>query len=129
VSDTGSTGSYRAELKRWFSYDLPRLDDEPSDPKNCRIHTMLQVGEVGDDAVTDFTLFFVTPAWLADHSDQGDRVLRYTVVVPEFTWDAVERTARSLIEGIDAKSWEEFVDVFSQSAYWGDPSNDAPLPY
>ena len=129
MSDTGSTGRFRAELKRFFSSDLPGLDDEPSDPKNCRIETTMAVGEVGDEAADDFTLFFVTPAWLADNSDKGDQVVRYTIVVPEFTWDAADRAARSLIEGVDARSFEEFVDVLSQSAYWEFASDDVPRPY
>ena len=109
------------------SYDLPGQDDEPSDPKNCRIQTTIRVGEVGCEAADNFKLFFATPAWLADNADQGDRVLRYTVVIPEFTWPAAELAARNLIEGVDASSWEEFVDAFSQLGYW-EFSRDAP-PY
>ena len=111
---------FTAELKSMDSYDLPGgADDLPSDPKNCRIETTIRVGEVGSEAGDDFTLFFVTPAWLADNSDQGEfRVLRYTVVVPEFTWDLAARAARSLIDRVDAKSWEEFAGVFSRTACW-----------
>ena len=132
MSDTDSTGStsrFRAELKGMESYDLPGLDDEPSDPRNCRIQTTIRVGEVGHEGADNFMLFFVTPAWLADNTDLGDRVLRYTVVMPEFTWQAAERAARSLTEGVEAESWEEFVGVLSQSAYWEYASNDAPPPY
>jgi hypothetical protein len=46
--------------------------------------------------------------------------------MPEFTWDAAERAARSLIERVDAKSWEEFVGAFSQLAYWEYSSDPWP---
>jgi hypothetical protein len=117
---------FTAALKGIDSVDLPGLDDQPTDPKNCRIETTIRIGPAGDDTGDDFTLFFVTPSWLSDNIHQGEfRVLNYTVVMPEFTWSAAERAVRSMIERVDAGSWEGFVDAFSQTAYW-EYSSGAP---
>jgi hypothetical protein len=117
---------FAAELKGLDSYDLPGLDQEPSDPKNCRIETTLRVGPVGDDSGDDFTLFFVTPAWLADNISADEfRVLAYTVVLPTFRWSLAEHSARTLIDSIESRSWEEFAAAFSRLAYW-EHSTDAP---
>lgn len=101
------------------SVDLPARDQEPSDPANCRVETTIRVGPVGDDGGDDFTLFFVTPGWLAQNIAFDDfRLLNYTVVLPRFGWAVAERAARALIASIEAGSWEEFVENFSRLACW-----------
>ena len=112
-------------MKGLDSVNLPALNDEPPDPANCRIETTVRVGPVGDDSGDDFTLYFVTPSWLADNLGiEESLVLQYTVVLPRFRWSSADRAARALIDSIESRSWDEFVAEFSRLAYWeysGDP--------
>jgi hypothetical protein len=101
------------------STDLPAPEQEPADPANCRVRTTVRVGPAGDDSGDDFTLFFVTPAWLARNLGADDfRVLEYTVVLSRFQWPVAERAARELVASTEPQSWEQFVDAFSRIAYW-----------
>jgi hypothetical protein len=77
------------------------------------------VGPAGADSGDDFTLFFVTPRWLAENIGPDDfRVLGYTVVLSRFQWPIAERAARGLVASTQARSWDEFVEAFSRIAYW-----------
>jgi len=122
-------GAFEAELKAMSSTDLPDGNEEPPDPASCRVEMILRVGPLGDDSGDDFTLFFVTPAWLAANTPvEGFRVLKYTIVVPRFEWPVAERASRGLVGSPQARSWEEFLEEFSRSAYW-EYSDDMPASW
>jgi len=97
------------------------------DAGNCRVETTIRVGPVGANSGDDFTLFFVTPTWLAENiGPDGFRALDYTVVVSRFEWPVADLAARALIASIEARTWEEFVKGFSCLAYW--EYSNAPPP-
>lgn len=118
---------FAPELKGMDSVDLPGPRQEPADPLNCRIETTVRVGPAHTDGADNFTLYFATPTWLAEHRHASSpEVPEYTLILEKFTWAEAGAAVRQLMASVDARSWQEFVETFSQHAYW--EFSDRPIP-
>jgi len=101
----------RAELKKLSSDSLSR----PSLPENeaeCSVSMVASIGPSGEAAAELFYFDVVTPAYLA--KAQESRWGRGLLVVPEFSWGAVDRAIERLVSHATGNTWAEISHKLSQ---------------
>lgn len=99
-------------LKELSSTDLAR-GRLPPDPTDCSILFYAVVGEAGGAGAEGFYFAAVTPIALlqAGAAEWG----RGLLILPRFSWPAVEAKLRNLLAGAHRETWVEVVDELSKS--------------
>lgn len=88
----------------------------PADPRNCCVAIGLSVGlQTSPDADT-FAFEVVTPAWLADNP--GPRWGNGLLIVPVFSWDAVQTAIAALLAHTPSQTWEQAAVSLSRPLSW-----------
>jgi hypothetical protein len=101
---------------RVLGLDSADVDDLPDDPKCCLVAVTARIGPSGGDAGDYFQFLVGTPAGLAkeEFSGWGTALL----VVPEFSWGAVESALERLLAQCSAPTWEKVAEALSRYLMW-----------
>ncbi len=105
----------KAELKGLISPDLT-IRSSPEDPKNCSVLIEANIGPKGSEGSEIFNFVVVTPQWLEANSEV--RWGKGYLLLPEFTWQAVERMLERLITSASGESWQEIAIKLSRYMDW-----------
>lgn len=92
------------EIKSIFSIELDK-GEEPESPKCCCVSIRAQIGIRGKEASEQFNFYAITPEFLLESPEV--RWGRGYLLLPEFSWNEVERMLERLISGISVDSWQD----------------------
>ena len=117
---TRSVSSVRAEVKRLFSYDLPDAKSLPEDPEDCCVGMQTDIGPVGEKGADTFEFEVCTPRGLARRFDAEGRPFwsRGTLLVPSFSWEAVEAAVDQRVRAVEAQDWRELAEKLNRFMIW-----------
>jgi Immunity protein 8 len=105
----------KAELKGLISPDL-RKPLTPEDPMNCSVLIEANIGQKGSDGSEIFNFVVVTPQWLVANSEV--RWGKGYLLLPEFSWQEIERMIGRLITSASGESWQEIAIKLSKYMDW-----------
>jgi len=110
----------RAEVKRWWSEDLPDGRALPADPARCCIGMQADIGPVGEESADTFSFEACTPSGLAARLDRDGRPYwaRGILVVESFSWEAVEAALYQFVRSVSGADWAEVAGKLSRFMYW-----------
>jgi len=110
----------RAEVKRFWSLDLPDAKSIPPDPENCRVLMQADVGPVGEEGADTFNFEVCTPSGLANRFDSDGRPYwgTGTLIVRRFDWGAVEAALMQYVRSLSGADWEELATKLNRFMYW-----------
>ncbi len=75
----------------------------PPRPDHCRVALWAHIGEKGKKGADDFGLTVLTPKWL---QSSGEALWgRSCLILPEFSWEGVERELSVLLRSVKESSW------------------------
>lgn len=92
------------EVKSIFSVELGK-GEEPVSPNCCCVKISADIGVRGKEAADQFNFYAITPEFLVIHPEA--RWGRGYLLLPEFSWNEVERMLERLISSISANSWDD----------------------
>jgi len=101
---------------RLLGLDSADFVELPADPSCCLVAVTARIGPAGGDAGDYFQFLVGTPAGLAKEGFTGWG--KALLVVPEFSWSAVERAVDRLLAQCAAPSWQEVAAALSQYLMW-----------
>ena len=94
----------RPALKRLHSPDLP-YGQLPPDPEDCKVFIQADIGPEGGEAADTFNFTAVTHR--AASRVRGRLPRRGYLVVPAFSWLAIEAAIDNLLCRCQAESWDD----------------------
>src|SRR5688572_10906730 len=113
MTDTaGSPSRVRAEVKGLVSLDLPDGKSLPEDPRDCTVRMQADIGPVGDASSDTFDFLVSTPSALSLSVDDNDlpRWTAEALVLPVFSWEAVEASLDEFVRAAEGESWAAVVE-------------------
>ena len=103
------------ELKILMSADLER-PELPIDPDNCVIAFEATIGPSGSSAAEIFAFAVATPTALA--REERFRWGRGLLIMPRFSWEAVDLALARLLAHAARPSWSEIAQMLNQNLHW-----------
>src|SRR5687768_8499849 len=97
-----------------YSIDLER-PALPPDPADCEVLVRAEIGFGGLAGADEFTFTVITPSRLADGATRWGRGY---LVVPEFSWEVVERAVQRLLMHADRPTWEAAAGELTKEMRW-----------
>ena len=98
-----------------MSVDLAR-PQLPGDPANCEVLLEATIGPDSSDAADIFFFSVVTPSALAN--DGRFRWGRGLLIVPVFSWEAVDLALARLLAHCRRDSWAEVAAELNKNLHW-----------
>jgi hypothetical protein len=110
----------RAEVKRWWSIDLPDAQSLPDDPEDCCVGMQADIGPVGEEGADTFDFEVCTPSGIARRLDSQGRPVwsRGTLIVGRFSWETVEAALNQYVRSVEGRDWSEVASRLSRFMYW-----------
>jgi hypothetical protein len=110
----------RAEVKRWWSSDLPDGKSLPEDPDDCCVGMQVDIGPVGQDGADTFSFEVCTPSALARRSEGERRPFwaRGTLIVDTFSWEAVEMALNQYVRSVSGEDWSALATKLNRLMHW-----------
>lgn len=92
------------------------ISGQPADPACCLVAVTARIGPAGGEAGDYFQFMVGTPAGLAheNYSGWGKTLL----VLPEFSWPAVERSVERLLSQCSGPSWAAVAAKLAAHLHW-----------
>ena len=103
------------EVKVIYSVDLDG-DELPPDPEDCAVLVNVDIGIRGEDGADQFHFTTVTPRFLQRSNDV--RWGRSYLIVPRFSWEAVEAALEKLLMHCRGEDWEAVANNLSKELHW-----------
>ena len=103
------------QLKTLISLDLerPRLPDDPDD---CEVFLEATIGPDSSDASEIFAFSVVTPTALS--RETRFRWGRGLLIIPTFSWEAVDHALARLLAHCSRDSWAQVAQQLNQNLHW-----------
>lgn len=101
---------------RLLSLDSSDINHLPADPACCLVAVTARIGQAGADAGDYFQFTVGTPAGLAEENYSGWG--KALLVLPEFSWPAVERAVERLLAQCAGPSWEAVTTKLATHLNW-----------
>lgn len=92
------------------------LIDPPQDPTCCMVAVTARIGTSDGDAGDDFHFTVATPDGLAEHGYAGWG--QAMLILPAFSWPAVERAVERLLAPCAGASWEAVAATLAAHLRW-----------
>ncbi len=105
----------KAELKGLTSPDLTK-PHTPHDTGFCAVLMEADIGPKGSKGAEIFNFVVVTPRWL--EANDECRWGKGYLLLPEFSWQEVERMLGRLVSGASGESWEEIANSLNKFMDW-----------
>jgi Immunity protein 8 len=102
------------KLYHLYSIDLER-PALPADPRDCEVLVQAEIGFGGLAGADEFAFSVVTPSRLVG---DGTRWGRGYLIVPEFSWQTVERAVERLLMHADRPTWAEAAAELTKEMRW-----------
>ena len=101
---------------RLLNLESSVINGSPADPTCCLVAVTARIGPSGGEAGDYFHFMVGTPAGLAqeNYSGWGKALL----VLPEFSWPAVERAVERLLAQCAGPSWEAVAAKLASHLQW-----------
>ena len=98
-----------------YSHELnePEL---PEEPHCCCVMMYADIGPKGSEGADNFHFSVVTPNFLALHPET--RWGTGYLLVPEFSWPAVERMVQRMVSSTSAPTWQEAAQKLCRYMSW-----------
>jgi hypothetical protein len=103
------------ELRSLDSPDLER-PQLPADPDDCAVAFEATIGPSGSPGAEIFAFTVVTPTSLA--RETRFRWGRGLLIVPRFSWEAVDLALARLLAHAARQSWVEVAQTLNQNLHW-----------
>jgi len=99
--------------------DIPLSDYIPGSPDNFGFLASLIVGEEIMGGEESFDIMICTPLWLIDNHKVSDIIIgRHYLIVFEYNYQRIYSKLKSIIEGVEANSWEEIGIIIGRLGKW-----------
>jgi hypothetical protein len=110
----------RAEVKRLWSPDFSDGHSLPDDLENCSVLIQADIGPVDGEGADTFNFEVWTPDALARRVQADERAFwaRGMLILPRFSWRAVETAIAQLVHSFAGQSWDEIAGKLSRFARW-----------
>jgi Immunity protein 8 len=111
----------KAILKGFYStdIDIPLSDYVPILPDNFGFLVRLIVGEEKMGGEESFDVMLCTPQWLISNCEAADIIIgRHYLIVFEYNYQRIYTKLKSLIEDIEANSWEDIGSIIGRVGKW-----------
>ena len=101
---------------RLLNLDSSDFTGIPADPARCLVAVTARIGPAGGEAGDNFHFMVGTPSGLAQEGYTGWGTT--LLVLPEFSWQAVERAIERLLAQCAGPSWEAVAVALSKHLQW-----------
>ena len=110
----------KAYLDGIFSIDLSSGKPElPEDPENCWIVIQADIGAYGGSGADTFTFYVCTINKLNHNlSIKNFKFGRHLILVKRFDWDIVEHAIKSMLDELEADTWEQLAAKIHEYGEW-----------
>ena len=110
-------------IRSLVSPDLPS-GDLPPDPDDCFVLIEAEIGAAGLPGADVFSFQVVTPKYLMRES--LPRWGRGLLIVPQFTWPAVETSLQKLLMHATGPNWSAVAAELAKELHWEFEHYSAP---
>lgn len=111
----------RAILKEFYCLDInvPLTEYSPDSSDNFGFWGRLIVGEEKMGGEESFDIMVCTPQWLISNHKVSDIIIgRHYLIVFEYNYERIYSKLKSIVEGIEANSWEEIGLIIGRLGKW-----------
>ena len=105
----------RPEIKSLYCATLEH-GELPADPRNCAIPMDATIGMEGTPAADIFYFTVITPAAISGRHQR--RWGRGYLVLPEFSWSAIEAELQRLLFECDSSEWRHISEQLDRVLIW-----------
>lgn len=109
----------RADIKRFQSPDVDLDSYVPLDLRNVGVLVQIMVGPENVSGEESFDIVVCTPRWLETWvAEDGPLIGRHHLIVDRWDYARIRLYLTTLVEGVDAPSWEELASRLGRFAKW-----------